>query len=583
MSADVVPFGVVDYIIFGAMLAISAATGIYHCFAGGGQKSTSKFLVADGRMGCVPIAISIFVTYTSSIAILGYPAEVYIYGIQYAMDIIQFFWVYPFAAYFFVPVFRNLPITSVYEYVGMRYNLGLRIACTVIFILHNSMYMATTMVGPALAIEAVQGIEMWKTMVFAGVIATFYTTLGGIKAVIWADVFQFIIIFGSIVAVAVLGTNEVGGIEHVWNINKVDQRLNFFDFNLDISSRLSFFGLFLGAGIGSLGTPLSQATVQRYLSAKSLGHARGSLLLNLPFELVMFPIIFFNGLVLYAYYNNNQTPLVAAINSTDSSLPSGIPDTASVEPIRYAPNYDKADQILMYFISSQFGHIRGLQGLFVSCLFAGTLSTVSSGLNATVACILQDVIKPWRQWRSEKTKTQVQMNDAWDTKLSKIMSCVLGVFTTLFGFLVPHLGSFVEISNIFLGVFLGPVVGIFIMGMFFPRTNTWGVTIGLVISFSFGVFVAAGPIVAREFNMELLTIQKISFMWYATANFLVALIVGLLASEIARCVKPSLIEPVDKSLLVFALRPRHAGKSYDSTREPDVLPPTEFDDIQKSD
>ncbi|XP_070550439.1 sodium-dependent multivitamin transporter-like [Ptychodera flava] len=197
------------------------------------------------------------------------------------------------------------------------------------------------MVGPALAVEAVQGIEMLKTLVFASVIATFYTTLGGMKAVMWADVFQFIVIFGSIVAVAVLGTDKVGGIADVWNINKADQRLIFFE----------------------------------------------SLLLNVPIYFVMFPVMFLNGLVLYAYYN----------------------DTASVDPIRYAPNYDKADQILMYFISSQFGQIRGMQGLFVACLFAGALR---------------------------------------------------------------------------------------------------GATIGLVIGFSFGIFVSAGPIVAREFNTELLTIQK---------------------------------------------------------------------------
>ncbi|XP_070542478.1 sodium-dependent multivitamin transporter-like [Ptychodera flava] len=580
MSTNVVPFGVVDYIIFGAMLAISAATGIYHCLAGGGQKSTSKFLVADGRMGCVPIAMSIFVTYTSSIAILGFPAEVYIHGIQYAMYVTKYLWAYSFAAYFFIPVFRNLPITSVYEYVGLRYNLGLRIACTVIFILNTAIYMATTMVGPALAVEAVQGIEMWNTLVFVGAIATFYTTLGGMKAVIWADVFQFIVIFGSIVAVAVLGTNEVGGIEHVWNANKVDDRLKFFDFTVDPSSRLSFFGLFLGAGIGSLGTALSQSTVQRYLSAKSLGHARGSLLLNIPFYFVMFPIMLFNGLVLYAYYNDYQTPLVAAFNSTASSLFS---ETATMGPKRYAPNYDKADQILMYFISSQFGQIRGIQGLFVACLFAGALSSVSSGLNATVACILQDVIKPWRQWRSEKTGNQVQMNDAWDTKLSKIMSCVLGVLATLIGFLVPYLGSFVEISNLLFGVFAGPLIGIYIMGMFFPRTNTWGATIGLVVGFSFGVFIGAGSIVAREFNMELLTIQKISFMWYSTVNFLVTLIVGVVASEIARCVKPSLVRPVEPSLLVVALRPRHPEKSYDTARESAELSRTDLDDIHKSD
>ncbi|XP_070543741.1 sodium-dependent multivitamin transporter-like [Ptychodera flava] len=370
MSTDVTPFEVFDYVIFGALLAVSAATGIYHCFAGGGQKSTSKFLVADRRMGCVPIAISIFVSFTSSVAILGYPAEVFMHGIQYFMLIAKYLWVYPLAAYFFVPFFRNLPFTSVYEYVGMRFNLGLRISCCLMYLMSSSTYMAVTMVGPALAIETVQGIEMWKVLIFMGATATFYTTLGGMKAVVWADVFQFLVILGSIVAVAIMGTNDVGGIEHLWNVNKVNHRLNFFEFKLDPTSRLSFFGLFIGSGMTSVGVMLSQAAVQRYLSAKSLGHARASLLLNIPIHSVMSTIIFFNGLVLYAYYNDNQTPLVPAINSTDWSHDNG---NTSGESTRYAPNYSKVDQILMYFVSSRFGRIPGMQGLFVSCLFAGAL------------------------------------------------------------------------------------------------------------------------------------------------------------------------------------------------------------------
>ncbi|XP_070542897.1 sodium-dependent multivitamin transporter-like isoform X1 [Ptychodera flava] len=224
-TTDVIPFGTVDYIVFSTMLAVSTAVGIYQCFAEGGQKSTSRFLVADRSMGCVPIAMSMFVTVTSAIAVMGFPAEMYIHGIQFALSLNTYLWAYPLAAYFFIPVFRSLGITSVYEYMGLRYHLSLRIMCSVIFILQSLLYMATTMVGPALAIEAVQGFEMWKTVLIVGAVATFYTTVGGMKAVIWTDVFQFLVIFGSVLAVAIYGTIQVGGFEYVWSSNDVGDRL----------------------------------------------------------------------------------------------------------------------------------------------------------------------------------------------------------------------------------------------------------------------------------------------------------------------------------------------------------------------
>ncbi|XP_070542476.1 sodium-coupled monocarboxylate transporter 1-like isoform X2 [Ptychodera flava] len=505
MSTDVIPFGPLDFVLFAAMLAVSASTGIYHCYAGGGQKSTSKYLVADRKIGCVPIALSIFVSFTSAVAILGFPAEIFVHGIQYINFITKFLWAYPFAAYFFIPVFRSLNIISVYEYIGLRYHPTMQTTCALIFVLERLIYMATTMVGPALAVEAVQGYEVWHTLFFAGAIATFYTTLGGMKAVIWADVFQFFVMFGSVFAVTVLGLIAVGGIDNVLDNNNVENRLKLFDFTLDPMTRLSFFGLFFGSGIGTLGITLGQTNVQRYITAKSLAHARGSLLLSGVILFVMFPIMYFNGLVLYAFYNNQQTSLLPAINSTDWTP---FTDSSNGVPVRYEPNYNSADQILMYFVSNQFGRIPGMQGLFVSCLFAGALSSVSSGINSVVACMLQDVIKPWRRWRLEKTKNKATQNDAWDTKLTKILNCIVGIVATLFGFLVPYLGTFVEITNITAGVFGGPLTGVFIMAMFIPRTNTLGTSIGLVIGFSFGVFMSAGPVVARQLDTQPLAIHK---------------------------------------------------------------------------
>ncbi|XP_077991459.1 sodium-dependent multivitamin transporter-like [Glandiceps talaboti] len=553
MSTDPIPFGVVDYVVIAVMLAISASTGIYHCIAGGGQKSTSKYLVADRSMGCIPLGMSYFVTFTSSIAVLGFPAEVFVYGIEYSLMILCYIWSYPLSAYLFTPVFRGLGFTSVYEYMGKRFNLGLRICCTILFILSNMVYMATTMLGPALAFEAVQGFEMWKTILITGVVCTFYCTLGGMKAVVWADVFQFVVMFGSILAVCILGSIEVGGLDYVWNIAKENGKLNFFEFDFQLTERISFFGLVFGFGLNSLAITTWQSAVQRVQAAKSLRHAQGSLLLNIPCMWIVYSITFFNGLVLYAFYNNQLTPLRPPTNSTFA------PDTAMLLPgnedsPRYEPNYSTADQILMFFVSSTFGKVPGLQGMLVACLLAGALSSVSSGLSAATACTLQDVIKPWRKWRAGKTNSVVMEDDAWDTKLSKMLNCGFGIMATLFGFLVPFLGSFMQISNILGGVFGGPMLGTFVLGMLLPRTNTWGAISGLLSGFAVGVFISGGSIVAEQLGTEPLTINKVSFLWYSTINLSVTVLVGVIVSEIVRCVKPSERKTVDPSLLVMQLR-----------------------------
>ncbi|XP_070542890.1 sodium-coupled monocarboxylate transporter 1-like [Ptychodera flava] len=274
-STEVIPFGVADYVVFSAMLAVSASTGIYHCFAGGGQKTTSKFLAADRKMACAPIAMSLFVTVTSTVPILGYPAELYIYGVQYTMRTLNILFSFPFIAYFIIPVIRGLRITSSFEYIGLRYNLSLRITCAIIAMLHLLLMTAITIYAPALAISAVQDFEVWKVIAIIGSVTTFYTTLGGMKAAIWADVFQFFIIFGSVVALAVLGTSDVGGIERVWNSNNVGDRMNFFNFSFDPTVRLTFLGIFVNGIIGNLYFGVGPAVVQRHLSSKSTAHAQG--------------------------------------------------------------------------------------------------------------------------------------------------------------------------------------------------------------------------------------------------------------------------------------------------------------------
>ncbi|XP_078000803.1 sodium-dependent multivitamin transporter-like [Glandiceps talaboti] len=553
MSTEATPFGAVDYVVFSAMLGISAITGIYHGCKNGGQKSTSQYLVADKSMNAIPIAMSLFVSFLSALTILGMPAETFIYGAQYTMLVLSYVWLLPVVAFLYVPVFQGLNLISAYEYFGMRFNYTVRITGVILFALQTLFYIAVVLIGPAVAVEAVMKIDIWITVFVTGVICVFYTTLGGMQAVIWTDVFQFLVIFGTIITVIVMGTLKAGGVEYVWEVNKNDGRLDVFSFPFDLTERTTFLGMVIGGGMNTFSSYISQTAVQRYVSSKSLRQAQMSVLLLMPFQFIILPLVMFSGLVMYAFYNDYLMPLQPAINAT---FPPDFPTGDGTDPC-YTPDYTSSDQILVYFISAEFGSIPGIQGLFVSCLFAGTLSTMSSSLNALIAVTLEDIVKPWRRWRAFKKRTEVYENDARDTVMSKILMIVYGVISIGLTYLASYMGSLVTMANTIFGTFGGPLLGAFTLGMFYKRANSWGTLIGELVGFGLGVWVSVGAIIYADMLDEVISFYKLSFMWYSAFTFLCTIVLGILCSELLRCfIKEERHKKVDPLLLATFLRPK---------------------------
>jgi len=108
-------FSVWDYVLFAVILAISSVIGLYYGCTGNKQNSTAEFLMAGRSMSVLPVALSLLASFMSAITLLGTPAEMVVYGTQYWMISISFFFVIPLAAYVFIPVFYRLELTSVFE------------------------------------------------------------------------------------------------------------------------------------------------------------------------------------------------------------------------------------------------------------------------------------------------------------------------------------------------------------------------------------------------------------------------------------------------------------------------------------
>ncbi|CAG2242100.1 SLC5A6 [Mytilus edulis] len=416
-------------------------------------------------MGLVPVTMSLMATSVSGGMIMGVPSEVFFNGTMFIYIVSTNVLSLPFVIHFIIPVYHQLQITSAYEYLELRFNKVVRVLGCLLFQLQTILGMALTLYAPALALNQVMGIELWVSIVVIGLVCTFYTALGGLKAVMWTDAFQMIIIWIALLVLIIKATNDVGGISYVFEKADDGGKLEFNNFNPSPIERHTFWTLFIGGFMLTLSGYIgSQSMVQRFISMKNVKGAQSALYIQLPTSIIMITALVYIGLVLFAKYGD-QNPVPCII--------------------------DKSDQLLPYLVMDVLGKIYGLPGLFVSCIFSASLSTVSSGVNALALVLITDILKPLYKYLKHR-----DMDEAVATTLSKVAALFYGLLTIGLAFLAQYFGSLIVVVGLSIsGMVGGPLLGLFTLGFFFPCTNSLGATVAVLCSLSFSSWLAIGSVV----------------------------------------------------------------------------------------
>ena len=103
----------------------------------------------------------------------------------------------PLVIVFYLPFFYRLQITTAYDFLENRFNRPVRLFGSVSFLLFQLGRMGIVIALPALALATVSGINVYGCIVTIGVLATLYTMMGGMEAVIWTDVLQVVVLIGG--------------------------------------------------------------------------------------------------------------------------------------------------------------------------------------------------------------------------------------------------------------------------------------------------------------------------------------------------------------------------------------------------
>ncbi|XP_055876018.1 sodium-coupled monocarboxylate transporter 2-like [Biomphalaria glabrata] len=577
-------FSWLDYVIFAGILLVSAGIGLYHAIKDRKNKSLDNFLLAGRNMNPFPVALSLLASFMSAITLLGTPAEMYNYSTMYLWIGVGYFFVIAGAAHIYIPIFYNLGVTSAYEYLEKRFSRGVRTAASMTFVLQMTLYMAIVLYAPSLALNAVTGFTLWGSVISVGIVCTLYTAFGGMKAVLWTDSFQVIMMVASLLAILIKGDLVVGGIGQAWDSLERTKRLDFTDFRVDPSVRHSVWALTVGGyftWVSIFG--VNQAQVQRAVTCPTLKKAQYAIWLNFPGLCIILYLCCFIGIYMAAFYEN-----------CDPVKPGLVTDT---------------NQIIPMFVMDVLGDIIGLPGLFVAGLFSGALSTISSGLNSISACVLEDIVRTYCSNNLRESRARI---------LSQVFALIFGLICLGLTFVAAQLGSILQAALSLFGMIGGPLLGLFSLGMFFPWANKWGAYAGLFGSLILMFWIGVGASVVKPPNEQalrftnncnlsafsldaLMSMNKttttvvddtvpayglytLSYMWYSLTAVLACIVIGLVVSFITGAVKakeidPKLMCPLFDVIFPFSFlpesirKPLRLGVQYKSqTEKSETLP-----------
>uniref|UniRef100_A0A8C1B4G7 Solute carrier family 5 member 5 n=1 Tax=Cyprinus carpio carpio TaxID=630221 RepID=A0A8C1B4G7_CYPCA len=450
-DSDKPGFCLVDYVVFAAMLGVSVGIGLFQSLRKTpGHSNVDSFFTGGRGFSAVPVGLSLCASFMSAVQVLGVPSEAYLYGFKFLYMCLGQALNSLITAVLFVPVFYRLKITSscqvwilsIFHFVLLVY------FCT--FVLFSTAFSSF--------LNQATGLNMWASLFSTGLICTFYTTVGGMKAVIWTDVFQIVVMLSGFIAVFIQGTILAGGPARVLEIANNGSRINFNDFVIDPQRRYSFWSFTVGGTMVWLSMyGANQAQVQRYISCRTEKQAQLALLVNQVGLCLIVSSAATCGIVMFALYSSCDPLKTGRISAPDQYMP--------------------------YLVLDIFRNHPGFPGLFLACAYSGTLSTVSTSINAMAAVTMEDIMKPWL----------ITVSQRKHLLLSKLLSLLYGLGCITMAALSSLLDwGVLQGSFTVMGVVNGPLLGAFVLGMFVPATNKPGVFSGVAVGFCLSLWLAIG-------------------------------------------------------------------------------------------
>lgn len=367
------------------------------------ERGTEDYLLGGHSIPYWALAMSMFATLFSALSFLGVPSEAYGNGCRMFLAVL----IAPFALYLAVRLFMRFYFTlgtfTPYEYLERRFSPSVRLSASILFLFQRGCYLSLILYASSIAFQSICGWSPIFTICLVGGVSMIFTVYGGIKAVVWTDVLQVIVIFGGLLVVMFrLGMLIPGGIgdglayafEHGRGF-----RLDATFFSFNPYERITFWLLaFSTVGTYFFSFSADQLNVQRILATKTYGEARKASYMSWIVGIPNSILLYMTGILLFSFF---------ALSPDASAWRELRPDLAF-------PTF------IANFLPSP------LPGILLSALLSAIISTVDSGMNSLSAIFVKDIYKRFIKCNaSEHEELRVAR---WATFAVGVFMIVMAVF-----------------------------------------------------------------------------------------------------------------------------------------------------------
>ncbi len=449
------------------------------------QHSLKTYFVGDRNVGWFLVLVSIVATETSTVTFLSVPGTAFNRD-GGNMTFLQLSFGYVIGrvviAIFLLPQYMRGELFSAYQLLRERFSPAVQRTASALFLVTRTVADGLRLFLTALLLQQFTGWDMEVSIIVMAAVTILYTLLGGMQAVIWTDLIQFIIyILGAVWAGLHLLNSLPGGTAEFADVGAAAGKFTLFDFAPDLTQTYTFWAGVIGGAFFTMASHgADQIMVQRYLCSRSLGQARTALIASGVTVLLQFTLFLLIGVGLFVLYQRG-----------DLALPAGT----------------RNDEVFGLFIVSALPH--GVIGLVVAAVLAAAMSTLSSSLNSSANALVNDFYKPLRPGRPEEGYL----------RLSKWMTLFWGLAQTAVALGALYLGSQRSVVDQVLsvaGFTTGMVLGVFVLGSLRRRVSSSAALVGMVAGF-FVVLVVWSH-------------TNLAWPWYAPVGTLTTIGVGLLVS-----------------------------------------------------
>jgi len=473
-------FTLADWFVFGAYLVTVCSIGSFFYRR---HSSSADYFLGGRRMRVIPVAISLVAADLSGMTVMGAPAWAFEHNLELFLGTTVYLLAAPIVMYLFLPFYSRFKFYTGYQYLERRFDVNVRLVGSALFLLTRGAHVAIVIYVPSMVMSLLTGLPLLVCVLLIGALTTVYTTLGGMKAVIWTDVLQFSVLMAGIMGVFWASLSRVpGGVAGAFHVALAAGRFHMLNFSPDPRELTSVWAMVLGSGsliVSTLGT--DQACLQRYFTTRSLPEGRKSVFLDALIVVPVAGLLYLLGFSLFAFYHAYPARLA------------GLPMT---------------DEILPYFVVHELHGV--LVGLIIAAIFAASMAVVGAGINSLATVTTVDFYQ--RLLHDDQPNPRSVL-------VGRLATIGWGAAATFAALFANRLGPIVNAFNLVNGFLGGSILGIFLLGMLTYRANANATIVGGV----------AGLIAVCLTSWKL----NISFFYYSLIGVIVTFVIGYLLSLIA--------------------------------------------------